>query len=90
VLGLAASVAITRVIRAVLFGVTPTDPLTFTLALLALAAVGCLACYIPARRAMKIDPVIALRYARYAERSVDLFDGRVVDENMREQPALNA
>ena len=60
--GLGASFAITRVIRAVLWGVTPTDPLTFALALLALSAAGFLACYIPARRALKIDPVNALRY----------------------------
>jgi putative ABC transport system permease protein len=62
VLGLGASFAITRVIRAVLWDVTPTDPVTFALALLALSAAGFLACYIPARRALRIDPVNALRY----------------------------
>jgi ABC-type antimicrobial peptide transport system permease subunit len=62
VLGLGASFAITRVIQAVLWGVTPTDPITFAGALAALSAAGFLACYIPARRALRIDPVIALRY----------------------------
>jgi hypothetical protein len=40
---------------------TPSDPLTFSLALMTLAAIGLLACYVPARRALKIDPIIALR-----------------------------
>jgi ABC-type antimicrobial peptide transport system permease subunit len=61
-IGIAASVALTRVVRAILFGVRPTDPLTFILALLGLTAVALLACYIPARRALRIDPIIALRY----------------------------
>ena len=61
-IGVAASMALTRVVRAILFGVRPTDPLTFILALLGLSAVALLACYLPARRALKIDPIIALRY----------------------------
>src|SRR5207237_376249 len=61
-IGVAASVALTRVVRAILFGVQPTDPFTFILALLGLGAVARLACYIPARRALKVDPIIALRY----------------------------
>jgi predicted permease len=60
-LGLFGSFAITRVVRAVLFGVTPTDPLTLGFALLVLISAGFVACYIPARRAVRIDPVIALR-----------------------------
>jgi putative ABC transport system permease protein len=61
-IGTIGSFALTRVIQNVLWGVTATDPLTFTLAMTALSLIGLLACYIPARRALKIDPIIALRY----------------------------
>jgi ABC-type antimicrobial peptide transport system permease subunit len=61
-IGLVASLALTRVMRSLLFEVTPTDWLTFVLAATILLTVALLACYIPARRATKLDPLIALRY----------------------------
>ena len=60
-LGVAGAVAITRVIRTFLWGITPTDPVTFMIVSAALAVLALVACYVPARRALKIDPIIALR-----------------------------
>jgi len=61
VLGLAASLMITPVIRSFLWNVTPTDAVTLTLVVSGLALVALLACYVPARRALKVTPVAALR-----------------------------
>ncbi len=61
-IGLAASLALTRLMRSLLFEVAPTDWLTFVTASLVLLTVALLACYIPALRATRVDPLIALRY----------------------------
>jgi ABC-type antimicrobial peptide transport system permease subunit len=60
--GLAVAVALTRLLRHRLFEITPTDPVTFVSTALLLSVVALLACYLPARRAAKIDPMVALRY----------------------------
>jgi putative ABC transport system permease protein len=62
VLGVAGAWALTSFLASFLFGVAPRDPATFVLVSLALVAVSILACYIPARRATKVDPMVALRY----------------------------
>jgi len=61
ILGLAGAFGVTRVLQRFLFGVTPTDPIAFTVVTLALIAVGVTAAWMPARRATRIDPVAALR-----------------------------
>src|SRR5204863_470316 len=58
---MAGAVAVTRVLQTFLFGVTPTDPIAFTIVTLLLMAVGLMAAWLPARRATRIDPCAALR-----------------------------
>jgi ABC-type antimicrobial peptide transport system permease subunit len=61
-IGLLSAVFVTRSMASQLYGVSPLDPLTYLAVALVMAAVAFLACYVPTRRAMRVDPAIALRY----------------------------
>ena len=61
-MGIGCAIAVTRVMSGLLFGIAPPDPLTYAALSLLLITVTVVACYIPARRASRVDPLVALRH----------------------------
>ena len=62
VIGVAGALGVNRIIATLLFGIRPTDPITIIAVVAAIGTVALLACYLPARRAAQVDPLVALRY----------------------------
>ena len=62
VLGVAVALGVTRYLQTMLYGVYPADPITLAAVAFGFAVVALAACYVPARRAMKVDPIVALKY----------------------------